>query len=138
MRKILSIATVAATIATAAAPAKAQDFSQIFGPILGGVAGGVVGNQFGKGKGNAIATAVGAVGGALLGQSSKQPVVQCGSHYNPCNQIQIVGAETSVISICDRYVNPGARASCNRGVADRNRAYQRQAERQAYNVGRGN
>jgi outer membrane lipoprotein SlyB len=138
MKKTLSIAALAATMMTATVPAKAQDLRQMLGPILGGVAGGFVGNQFGKGKGNAVATAVGAFGGVLLGQSSQQPVAQCGSYNSPCHQVQVVGSTTSGNSSCDQYVNIGARASCNRGVADRNRAYQQKVERQAYNFGRGN
>ena len=131
MRKPLAIAAVAATMMPAAIPAKANDFP--LGPILGGVAGGFIGNQFGRGTGNTIATAVGAVGGVLLGQQLQRPIPPTHTHthggYIPA---PVVGA-----SRCGLYRNPGARAACNRGVADRDRAYQRAVERQAYEIGRG-
>ena len=97
--------------------------------LLGGVAGGFVGNQFGSGSGNAAATALGAVLGVVAGQSLvqdtpvQQPVYQTSSPY--------------VISgTCDQYFNQGARAACNRGVSDRDRARQRRLEREAYRFGR--
>ena len=97
--------------------------------LLGGVAGGFVGNQFGSGSGNAAATALGAVLGVVAGQSLvqdapvQQPVYQTSSPY--------------VISgTCDQYFNQGARAACNRGVSDRERAQQRKLEREAYRFGR--
>ena len=97
--------------------------------LLGGVAGGFVGNQFGSGSGNAAATALGAVLGVVAGQSLvqdapvQQPVYQTSSPY--------------VISgTCDQYFNQGARAACNRGVSDRERARQRKLEREAYRFGR--
>lgn len=97
--------------------------------LLGGVAGGFVGNQFGSGSGNAAATALGAVLGVIAGQSLvqdapvQQPVHQTSSPY--------------VISgTCDQYFNQGARAACNRGVSDRERARQRRLEREAYRFGR--
>lgn len=97
--------------------------------LLGGVAGGFVGNQFGSGSGNAAATALGAVLGVVAGQSLvqdapvQQPVYQTSSPY--------------VISgTCDQYFNQGARAACNRGVSDRERARQRRLEREAYRFGR--
>ena len=97
--------------------------------LLGGVAGGFVGNQFGSGSGNAAATALGAVLGVVAGQSLvqdapvQQPVYQTSSPY--------------VISgTCDQYFNQGARAACNRGVSDRERAHQRKLEREAYRFGR--
>ena len=97
--------------------------------LLGGVAGGFVGNQFGSGSGNAAATALGAVLGVVAGQSLvqdapvQQPVYQTSSPY--------------VISgTCDQYFNQGARAACNRGISDRERARQRRLEREAYRFGR--
>ena len=45
---------------------------------------------------------------------------------------------TVVVTSCDAYQNAGARAACNRGVADRKRAEQRAIENQAYRAGRGN
>lgn len=97
--------------------------------LLGGVAGGFVGNQFGSGSGNAAATALGAVLGVVAGQSLvqdapvQQPVYQTSSPY-------------VIPGTCDQYFNQGARAACNRGVSDRDRARQRRLEREAYRFGR--
>jgi uncharacterized protein YcfJ len=125
MKKSLAIAAVALTMMTGCQTStSAQDFP--LGPVLGGVAGGFIGNQFGKGNGKAAATALGAVGGVLLGQQLQRPVVN-----------QAPAPAHVVVTSCDTYYNPGARAACNRGVADRNREYQRRVERQAYDIGRG-
>ena len=61
----------------------------------------------------------------LLGQQLQRPVV---------NQ----APAPVVVTSCDGYQNAGARAACNRGVADRKRAEQRAIENQAYRAGRGN
>lgn len=121
MKKSLAIAAVAVTMLSGCQTStNAQDFP--LGPVLGGVAGGFIGNQFGKGTGKTAATALGAVGGVLLGQQLQRPV-STEAHV--------------VVTGCDTYYNAGARAACNRGVADRNRARQRRVERQAYDTGRG-
>ena len=127
MKKTLAVAAVvAATMVTGCQHASnAQNFP--LGPVLGGVAGGFIGNQFGKGNGKAAATALGAVGGVLLGQQLQRPVVN-----------QAPAPAPDVVGSCDMYHNAGARAACNRGVADRRRAEQRAIERQAYRIGRGN
>ena len=133
MKKSLAIAAVAVTMLTGCQTStNAQDFP--LGPILGGVAGGFIGNQFGKGTGNTVATAVGAVGGVLLGQQLQRPVSPRHTHGGYVNR----APAPIVVTGCDRYYNPGARAACNRGVADRNREHQRRVERQAYDIGRGN
>ena len=127
MKQTLAVAAVvAATMVTGCQHASnAQNFP--LGPVLGGVAGGFIGNQFGKGNGKAAATALGAVGGMLLGQQLQRPVV----NQTPAPAPVVVGS-------CDQYYNTGARAACNRGVADRRRAEQRAIENQAYRAGRGN
>ena len=129
MKKTLAVAAVvAATMVTGCQHASnAQNFP--LGPVLGGVAGGFIGNQFGKGNGKAAATALGAVGGVLLGQQLQRPVV---------NQAPAPAPAPVVVGSCDMYHNAGARAACNRGVADRKRAEQRAIENQAYRIGRGN
>ena len=63
----------------------------------------------------------------LLGQQLQRPVVN-----------QAPAPAPVVVGSCDMYHNAGARAACNRGVADRRRAEQRAIERQAYRIGRGN
>ena len=127
MKKTLAVAAVvAATMVTGCQHASnAQNFP--LGPVLGGVASGFIGNQFGKGNGKAAATALGAVGGVLLGQQLQRPVVN-----------QAPAPAPVVVGSCDMYHNAGARAACNRGVADRKRAEQRAIENQAYRIGRGN
>jgi hypothetical protein len=125
MKKTFAIAVVAATMLSGCQTStSAQDFP--LGPVLGGVAGGFIGNQFGKGNGKAAATALGAVGGVFLGQQLQRPVVN-----------QAPAPAPVVVGSCDMYHNAGARAACNRGVADRNRARKRRVERQAYDIGRG-
>ena len=132
MKKSLAIAAVAVTMLSGCQTStNAQDFP--LGPVLGGVAGGFIGNQFGKGTGKTAATALGAVGGVLLGQQLQRPVSTEHTHGGSVNQ----APAHVVVTGCDTYYNAGARAACNRGVADRNRARQRRVERQAYDTGRG-
>ena len=123
--KIAAVVVAATMMAGCQTSSNAQNFP--LGPVLGGVAGGFVGNQFGSGTGNTVATALGAVGGVLLGQQLQRPVVN-----------QAPAPATVVVTSCDAYQNAGARAACNRGVADRKRAEQRAIENQAYRAGRGN
>ena len=133
MKKSLAIAAVAVTMLSGCQTStNAQDFP--LGPVLGGVAGGFIGNQFGKGTGKTAATALGAVGGVLLGQQLQRPVSPRHTHGGSVNQ----APAHVVVTGCDTYYNAGARAACNRGVADRRRAEQRAIERQAYRIGRGN
>jgi len=150
MKKSLAIAAMLTGCQTST---NVQDFP--LGPILGGVAGGFIGNQFGQGTGNTVATAVGAVGGVLLGQQLQRPVSPLGQQLQrpvsplgqqlqrPVSPRHTHGGYVNrapahiVVTGCDRYYNPGARAACNRGVADRNREHQRRVERQAYDIGRG-
>ena len=103
--------------------------NQNAGTLLGGVAGGVIGNQFGSGSGKTAATALGAVIGAMTGANVGQHMDQphnTGSnvvvyrHTGPCGHIR----------------NDGVRSSCQRGLADRKREAQRQAERRAYQCSR--
>ena len=132
MKKSLAIAAVAVTMLSGCQTStNAQDFP--LGPVLGGVAGGFIGNQFGKGTGKTAATALGAVGGVLLGQHLQRPVSPRHVHGGYVNR----APAHVVVTSCDTYYNPGARAACNRGVADRNKAYQRRVENQAYRAGRG-
>jgi len=131
MKKTLMIAAVAATIVTFTAPANADN--QWIGPVLGGVAGGFVGNQFGKGRGNTVATALGAVGGLLAGQS----IVR--NNVTPTQRTTGTSSNGTIFvgGPCDGYANPGARAACARGLADRQSQMQKMIERQAYQIARG-
>ena len=125
MKKTLAVVTVVAASMVTGCQTSSTGQNFPLGPVLGGVAGGFVGNQFGNGSGKAAATALGAVGGMLLGQQLQRPVV---------NQ----APAPVVVTSCDGYQNAGARAACNRGVADRKRVEQRAIENQAYRIGRGN
>ena len=98
------------------------------GAVVGGLTGAVVGNQIGSGSGKTAATALGAVigamSGAAVGENMDKPntvIYQNGVASGPCSNIQ----------------NSGVRSSCERGLADRRREEQRQAERRAYRHGRG-
>ena len=98
------------------------------GAVVGGLTGAVVGNQFGSGSGKTAATALGAVigamSGAAVGENMDKPntvIYQNGVAPGRCSNIQ----------------NAGVRSECQRGLADRRRAEQRQAERRAYRYGRG-
>jgi len=134
MKKPLAIAAVAAMMVAFTPTVKADNSALL--PIITGIGGGIIGNQFGKGSGKNAATAFGAVAGILFGQRLNQTQNQCGTYNNPCRHVQSHYVPR-MITRCDVYRNPGARAACNRGVADRNRAYQRQVESQAYRSGRG-
>ena len=129
MKKTLAVAAVVAASMVTGCQTSSTGQNFPLGPVLGGVAGGFVGNQFGSGSGKAAATALGAVGGMLLGQQLQRPVV---------NQAPAPAPAPVVVTSCDAYQNAGARAACNRGVADRKRAEQRAIENQAYRIGRGN
>ena len=89
--------------------------------------------KFGSGSGNAAATALGAVLGVVAGQS----LVQDGPVQQPVQQpVYQVNSPYVISGTCDQYFNQGARAACNRGVSDRDRARQRRLEREAYRFGR--
>ena len=100
------------------------------GTYTGAAAGGLLGNTVGKGSGKHIATGVGAVLGAIVGgkvgeSMDRPPVVVRQTTTNQCT------------GPCDYMANAGERAACKRGVADREKAVQRERERDAYNLGRG-
>ena len=97
------------------------------GALIGGLAGGLLGNTVGKGSGKTIAT----VGGAILGTI-------VGSELAGGNYGQRQPQQRTVVTVgqCNHIANDGARSSCERGVAERDREAQRQAERNAYECGR--
>ncbi len=107
--------------------------SQTGGALLGGAAGGLLGNTIGKGSGRTAAivggTLLGTFAGSQLGASMDRPrsviVQQSQVPYN-----QWTTAE------CGHLTNPGVRSACERGIAERNRQRQRQAEQRAYRCGR--
>ena len=100
---------------------------QTQGALIGGLTGGLLGNTVGKGSGKIIATGVGAVLGSIVGTN-----LAGGTPVN--NQPQ----HRTVVTVgqCNHIANDGVRSSCERGVAERDRAAQRQAEQRAYQCGR--
>ena len=100
---------------------------QTQGALVGGLAGGLLGNTVGKGSGKTIAT----VGGAILGTI-------VGSELAGGNYGQRQPQQRAVVTVgqCNHIANDGVRSSCERGVAERDREAQRQAEQNAYECGR--
>ena len=100
---------------------------QTQGALVGGLAGGLLGNTVGKGSGKTIAT----VGGAILGTI-------VGSNLAGGNHGQGQPQRRTVVTVgqCNHIANDGARSSCERGVAERDREAQIQAEQNAYECGR--
>ena len=124
MKKLLIIAVSAIALSGCLA-----HNNQGAGTVVGGLAGGVIGNQIGSGSGKTIATALGAVIGAMSGANVGQHMDQ------PHN----TGSGTVVyrnVGPCGHIRNDGVRSSCQRGLADRKREAQRQAERRAYQCSR--
>ena len=91
------------------------------GALAGGLVGGLLGNTIGKGSGTTAAILGGAVLGTILGA-------------------ELIGGTFSqshvTVGQCNNITNDGARASCERGGAERDRELQRQAEQRAYQCGR--
>ena len=103
--------------------------NQTAGALLGAGAGGLLGNTVGSGSGRTAAiiggTLLGTLAGSSLGADLDNPqtvIVQQPQSYN--------------YSECSHLTNPGIRASCERGAADRNQANQREAEQRAYQCSR--
>ena len=108
------------------------------GALVGGLTGGLLGNTIGSGSGRTAAILGGAVLGTIVGSelaggsghnSNHNPQQNHGSGHN--SNHSSVGVRQ-----CDYIRNAGARSSCERGVAERDRAAQRQSEQRAYQCGR--
>jgi len=122
MRKLLLIGTCLLALSACQA-----HNPQTQGALIGGLTGGLLGSTVGKGSGRMIATGAGAVLGTIVGSN-----LAGGTHVN--NQPQ--NRPVVTVGQCNHIANDGARASCERGVAERDRAAQRQAEQRAYECGR--
>ena len=124
MRKLLLIGTCLLALSVSACQAHNP---RTGGALIGGLAGGLLGNTVGKGSGKTIAT----VGGAILGTI-------VGSELAGGNYGQRQPQQRTVVTVgqCNHIANDGVRSSCERGVAERDREAQRQAERNAYECGR--
>lgn len=101
---------------------------QTQGALIGGLTGGLLGNTVGKGSGKKAATIGGAILGTIVGSNLAGGTHSHGGHNH--------GQRSVGVSQCDHIGNAGVRASCEQGVAERDRQRQRQAEDYAYQCGR--
>jgi len=99
------------------------------GALVGGLTGGLLGNTIGKGSGRTAAILGGTILGTLVGLE-----LSGGTHGHAQSQPQ----QRTVVTVgqCNHISNDGARSSCERGVAEKDRESQRQAEQNAYQCGR--
>ena len=98
------------------------------GALIGGLTGGLLGNTIGKGSGRTAAI----LGGAILGTIVGAELAGGNRGYGQPQQQRTV----VTVGQCNNISNAGARASCERGVAEKDRESQRQAEQNAYQCGR--
>jgi len=131
-KKILSVAAIGSLLMTTGCQTASAGDNYV-GPAIGGVAGGIIGNQIGKGSGKTIATATGAVIGVLVGQELSNQN-QSGNHHHGHPAPVIYTYPTA--GLCGHHSNPGVRAACERGHAERLHQQQIQAEKQAYSCAR--
>jgi len=99
------------------------------GALIGGLAGGLLGNTVGKGSGKTVATVGGAILGTIVGSELAGGNRGHGDGHNH-------GQSSVGVSQCDHIGNAGARSACERGVSERDRQRQQQAEDYAYQCGR--
>jgi predicted lipid-binding transport protein (Tim44 family) len=113
--------------------------NQTGGALLGGAAGGLLGNTIGKGSGRTAAivggTLLGTFAGSQLGASMDRPRSVIVQQQPFVQQSQVPYNQWSTAE-CGHLTNPGVRSACERGIAERNRQRQRQAEQRAYRCGR--
>ena len=122
MRKILLVGTCLLALSACQA-----HNPQTQGALIGGLTGGLLGSTVGKGSGRMLATGAGAVLGTIVGSNLAGGTH---GHAQPQNRTVVT------VGQCNHIANDGARASCERGVAERDRAAQKQAEQRAYQCGR--
>ena len=136
MKKFLLVGTCLIALCAfqvhASPQANAGDFN--VGSVVGGLFGGVLGSTVGKGSGKLWATGTGAVLGTIVGTNLGKNNRNTHAHSD-YNQYYNQRANATY-SPCARIVNDGARAACERGVAERHQIAQRQAEQRAYECGR--
>ena len=136
MRKFLLVGTCMIALCAfqvhASPQANAEELN--VGSVIGGLFGGVLGSTVGKGSGKLWATGTGAVLGTIVGTNLGKNNRNTHAHSD-YNQYYNQRANATY-SPCARIVNDGARAACERGVAERHQIAQRQAEQRAYECGR--
>ena len=124
MFKKLLIVTVSAIVLSGCLTTNQQG-----GTLIGATTGGLLGSQFGDGTGQLATTGLGVLVGSLIGN-------QIGQHMDQPQTIVYRESASGLNNQCSHIINEGVRSSCERGLADRNRARQRQAEQRAYQCSR--
>ena len=99
------------------------------GALIGGLTGGLLGNTIGKGSGKTVATVGGAILGTIVGSELAGGNRGHGGGHNH-------GHGSVGVRQCDHIGNAGVRSACERGVSERDRQRQHQAEDYAYQCGR--
>ena len=99
------------------------------GTLVGAAAGGLLGSQLGSGTGKLVATGLGVLAGAMAGQA-------VGQHMDRPPTIVYRESAPQSNNQCSNIENDGVRSSCERGLADRRREAQKQAEHRAYQCSR--
>jgi len=121
------------------------------GALIGGGAGGLLGSSIGKGSGNTAATIGGAVLGTIVGAKVGQGVddtdaLLARENARRAREVEEKSRPVIVYSRdgysnlhpahpCAKYKNDGAKAACNRGLAENRVKRQRDLENQAYKDG---
>ena len=101
------------------------------GAVVGAVAGGILGNAVGKTAGAIAGAAVGGMVGSSVGKHMDQHETQ-----TRVKTEQLPPPPPGASYECKDIENAGVRASCEQGVADRNKAAQQEAEKRAYKCAR--
>ena len=99
------------------------------GTLVGAATGGLLGSQVGSGTGKLVATGLGVLAGAMAGQT-------VGQHMDRPPTIVYRKSAPQSNNQCSDIENDGVRSSCERGLADRRREVQKQAEQRAYQCSR--
>ena len=99
------------------------------GTLVGAATGGLLGSQVGSGTGKLVATGLGVLIGAMTGQG-------VGQHMDRPPTIVYRESAPQSNNQCSDIENDGVRSSCERGLADRRREVQKQAEQRAYQCSR--
>mgnify|MGYP001028063276 CR=1 FL=1 len=138
MFKKLLIVTVSAIVLSGCLTTNQQG-----GTLIGATTGGLLGSQFGKGDGRLVTTAlgvlIGATAGNAVGQHMDQPPTivyrETARATAPRSNNRRLNNRRSN-NQCSYIQNEGVRSSCERGLADRNRQIQKEAEQRAYQCSR--
>ena len=133
MFKKLLIVTVSAIVLSGCLTTNQQG-----GTLIGATTGALLGSQFGKGDGRLVTTAlgvlIGATAGNAVGQHMDQPPTIV--YRETARATAPRSNNRRLNNRCSYIQNEGVRSSCERGLADRNREIQRQAEQRAYQCSR--